>query len=94
MIDDILEAETVAQMVHADDHADDHQVPVDDSGVGEPQYEVGPLFPEDLIPAIPVQEVPAQEIPWFLGVGLNHNHAQTNLKFSHSHTPIAAGLWP
>ena len=59
LIDDILEAETIAQTVHADDHVDDFQVPVnDDAGQEEPQYEVGPLFPEDPIPAVPVQEIP------------------------------------
>ena len=58
MIDDILEAEIIAHMMQPDGFVDDYQVPVDDAGLGEPQYEVGPIFPKDLIPAVPVQEVP------------------------------------
>nr|GMN22524.1 hypothetical protein TIFTF001_043531 [Ficus carica] len=61
MIDDIMEAEIVAPMMQADAFADDHQAPVDDAGLGEPQYEVGPILPEDPIPAVLLQEAPAQE---------------------------------
>ncbi|GMN24436.1 hypothetical protein TIFTF001_051379 [Ficus carica] len=45
----------------ADAFMNEHQVPVDDVGIGGPQHEVGPMFPEDPIPAMPVQEIPAQE---------------------------------
>ncbi|GMN34070.1 hypothetical protein TIFTF001_044865 [Ficus carica] len=61
MIADILEAEMVAHAMQADAYVVDHPVPADDAGLGEPQYEVGPIFPEDPIPAVPVQEVPAHE---------------------------------
>ncbi|GMN55702.1 hypothetical protein TIFTF001_024832 [Ficus carica] len=61
MIDDIMEVEIVAPMMQADAFADDHQAPVDDAGLGEPQYEVGPVFPEDPIFAVLLQEIPAQE---------------------------------
>ncbi|GMN68284.1 hypothetical protein TIFTF001_037341 [Ficus carica] len=39
MIDDIMEAEIVAPMMQADAFTDDHQAPVDDARLGEPQYE-------------------------------------------------------
>ncbi|GMN63827.1 hypothetical protein TIFTF001_032887 [Ficus carica] len=61
MIDDIIEAEIVAHAMQADAFADDHQAPVDDAGLGEPQYEVGPVFTEDPIPTVPLPEIPAQE---------------------------------
>ncbi|GMN64290.1 hypothetical protein TIFTF001_033357 [Ficus carica] len=61
MIDDIMEAEIIAHMMRAYAFADDYQVPVDDAGIGEPLFEAGPLFPEDLIPAVPLQEIPPQE---------------------------------
>ncbi|GMN66815.1 hypothetical protein TIFTF001_035913 [Ficus carica] len=61
MIADILEAEMVAHAMQADAYVVDHPVLADDAGLGEPQYEVGPIFPEDPIPAVPVQEVPAHE---------------------------------
>ncbi|GMN23733.1 hypothetical protein TIFTF001_050288 [Ficus carica] len=61
MMDDILQAEVTAQRTRADAYLDEYQVPVDDAGIGEPQYEVGPMFPEDPVPAMPVQEIPAQE---------------------------------
>ena len=56
-----LQAEVTAHMAQADTYMDEQQVPVDDAGIGGPQHEVGPIFPEDPIPAIPVQEIPAQE---------------------------------
>ncbi|GMN68770.1 hypothetical protein TIFTF001_037821 [Ficus carica] len=61
MINDIMGSEIVAHAMQADAYMDDHQVPVDDAGMGEPLYGAGPVFPEDLIPAVPLQEVPAQE---------------------------------
>ena len=62
MMDDILQAEVTAQMAQADAYVDEYQVPVDDAGIGEPQYEVCPMFPEDPIPTMPVQKIPAQEV--------------------------------
>nr|GMN26533.1 hypothetical protein TIFTF001_044011 [Ficus carica] len=56
MIDNIMEAEIVAQAVQADAVVGDHQAPVDDAGIAEPIYEPGPVLPEDPIPAIPLQE--------------------------------------
>ncbi|GMN30880.1 hypothetical protein TIFTF001_042693 [Ficus carica] len=61
MIADILEAEMVAHAIQAEDVGGDPQAPVDDAGLGEPQYEAGPIFPEDPIPAVSVQEILAQE---------------------------------
>ncbi|GMN70155.1 hypothetical protein TIFTF001_039199 [Ficus carica] len=61
MMDDILQAEVTTHMAQADAFMNEHQVPVDDVGIGGPQHEVGPMFPEDPIPAMPVQEIPAQE---------------------------------
>ncbi|GMN65555.1 hypothetical protein TIFTF001_034628 [Ficus carica] len=61
MMDDILQVEVTAHMAQADAFMNEHQVPVDDVGIGGPQHEVGPMFPEDPIPAMPVQEIPAQE---------------------------------
>ncbi|GMN31453.1 hypothetical protein TIFTF001_044580 [Ficus carica] len=39
MIADIVEAEMVAHAMQAEDVGGDHQAPVDDAGLGEPQYE-------------------------------------------------------
>ncbi|GMN30163.1 hypothetical protein TIFTF001_050649 [Ficus carica] len=61
MMDDILQAEVTAYMAQANAFMNEHQVPVDDVGIGGPQHEVGPMFSEDPIPAMPVQEIPAQE---------------------------------
>ncbi|GMN21983.1 hypothetical protein TIFTF001_040154 [Ficus carica] len=61
MVEYILDAEIVAHAMQADAYVVEPQVPVDDAGLGEPQYEVGPIFPKDPIPVIPVQEVPAHE---------------------------------
>ncbi|GMN33052.1 hypothetical protein TIFTF001_048242 [Ficus carica] len=60
-IEYILDAEIVTHAMQADAYVVEPQVPVDDAGLREPQYEVGPIFPEDPIPAVPVHEVPAQE---------------------------------
>ncbi|GMN51161.1 hypothetical protein TIFTF001_020311 [Ficus carica] len=57
MIDDIMDVEVIAHAMQADAYVDDHQVPVDDAGIGEPLFEAGPVFPEDPIPAVPLQEV-------------------------------------
>ena len=62
MIGDILEAEMVAHIVQADAFVAEPQVPVDDAGMGEPFYGAGPLFPEDPIPAVPLQEIPPPEV--------------------------------
>ncbi|GMN65134.1 hypothetical protein TIFTF001_034213 [Ficus carica] len=56
MIDDIMEVEIITHMKQAD-----YQVPVDDAGIPKPLFEAGPLFPEDPIPAVPLQEIPPQE---------------------------------
>ncbi|GMN26410.1 hypothetical protein TIFTF001_050415 [Ficus carica] len=61
MMDDILQAEVTAHMAQADAFMNEHQVPVDDVGIGGPQHEVGPMFSEDPIPVMPVQEILAQE---------------------------------
>ncbi|GMN68211.1 hypothetical protein TIFTF001_037288 [Ficus carica] len=61
MVEYILDAEIVAHAMQADAYVVEPQVPVNDAGLEEPQYEVGPIFPEDPMPVIPVQEVPAQE---------------------------------
>ncbi|GMN34207.1 hypothetical protein TIFTF001_044879 [Ficus carica] len=53
MMDDILQAEVTAHMAQADAFMNEHQVPVDDVGIGGPQHEVGPMFFEDPIPAMP-----------------------------------------
>ncbi|GMN33581.1 hypothetical protein TIFTF001_044814, partial [Ficus carica] len=61
MIEDILRAE-----IHADAEppaavGGDYQAPVDDAGIAEPVYEVGPVPLEEPIPAVPEQAVPAHE---------------------------------
>ncbi|GMN33957.1 hypothetical protein TIFTF001_041974 [Ficus carica] len=61
IIDDIMEAEIVAHAMQADAYMDDHQVPVDDVGMREPLFEARPVFPEDPIPVVPLQEVLAPE---------------------------------
>ncbi|GMN31466.1 hypothetical protein TIFTF001_041600 [Ficus carica] len=61
MIDDIMEAEIIAPMMQADAFMDDYQVPVDDAGIGEPLLKAGPVFLEDPIPTVPLQEIPPQE---------------------------------
>lgn len=68
MIDDIMEAEIIAHMLQADALVNDYLVPVDDAGLGEPLFEEGPLFPEDPIPAVPLQEIPPQEAKAGLGI--------------------------
>ncbi|GMN47188.1 hypothetical protein TIFTF001_016374 [Ficus carica] len=62
MIDYIMDAEIVAHAMQADAYVVEPQVPVDDAGIGEPMFEAGPAFLEDLIPAVPLQEVPAPEV--------------------------------
>ncbi|GMN64587.1 hypothetical protein TIFTF001_033655 [Ficus carica] len=57
MIDDIMKAEIVIHAMQADAFEEDHQAPVDDAGIGEPQYEVGPVLPEDPIPVVPLQKM-------------------------------------
>ena len=61
MIDNIMEAEIITHMMQADAFVDDYQVPIDDAGIEEPLFKAGPLFPKDLIPAVPLQEIPPQE---------------------------------
>ena len=61
MIGDILEAEMVAYIVQADVFPDVPPASADDIGMGEHFYEAGPLFPEDPIPAVPLQEIPPHE---------------------------------
>ena len=61
MINDILGAEAVVHAMQANDLAGDHQAPVDDAEMGGPIYEAGPVIPEDLVPVVPLQEVPPQE---------------------------------
>ena len=67
MIDSILEAKIIAHMAQADAYMDQYQVPVDDAGQGDPMYEPGPMFPEDQIPAVPEQEIPAAEAEGHMG---------------------------
>ncbi|GMN30505.1 hypothetical protein TIFTF001_048022 [Ficus carica] len=62
MIDNIMEAEILAQAVQADAVVGDHQAPADDAGIAELIYEPGPVLPEDPIPAIPLQEILDQEV--------------------------------
>ncbi|GMN48236.1 hypothetical protein TIFTF001_017415 [Ficus carica] len=62
MIDAIMEAEIIAYMLQAIAPDDDYLlVPVDDAGIGEPVFQGGPILLEDLIPAVPLQEIPPQE---------------------------------
>ena len=62
MINDIMEAKLIAHMLQADALVDDYrQEPVDDAGIPESPFHGGPLLPEDLIPAVPLQEIPPQE---------------------------------
>lgn len=61
MIADIIEAEMVGHAMQAEAYVADHPVPVDDAGIAEQMFEVGPIFPEVPIPAVLVQEVPAHE---------------------------------
>ncbi|GMN26715.1 hypothetical protein TIFTF001_044033 [Ficus carica] len=61
MVDSIIGAEVAAQAVQADAVDGDHQAPVGDAGMPEPIYEPGPVLPEDPIPVVPLQEIPAQE---------------------------------
>ncbi|GMN21409.1 hypothetical protein TIFTF001_047274 [Ficus carica] len=61
MVDSIIGAEFAAQAVQANVVDGDHQAPVDDAGLPELIHEPGPLFPEDPIPAVPLQEIPAHE---------------------------------
>ncbi|GMN65395.1 hypothetical protein TIFTF001_034471 [Ficus carica] len=67
MINDIMEAKIIAHMMQADAIMDDYQVPVNDAGIGEPLFEADPVFPDDPIPTIPLQEVPAQEVEFEIG---------------------------
>ncbi|GMN46163.1 hypothetical protein TIFTF001_015342 [Ficus carica] len=62
MIDFIMDAEIVSHAMQADAYVVEPQIPVDDAGIGEPMFEAGPAFPEDPIPAAPLQEVPAPEV--------------------------------
>ncbi|GMN25634.1 hypothetical protein TIFTF001_043914 [Ficus carica] len=61
MIEDILQAEVRADTEQTGAAEGDHQAPVDDAGIGEPLHEVGPAPPEEPIPVVPEQEVPAHE---------------------------------
>ena len=60
MVGDILEAEMVAHIIQADVFPDVPPAPADDAGLGEHFYEAGPLFPEEPIPAVPLQEIPPE----------------------------------
>ncbi|GMN19492.1 hypothetical protein TIFTF001_039834 [Ficus carica] len=62
MIHDIMEAEIMAHMMQVADLEDDYAVPVDDSGIAEPLFHGGLVLPEDLIPAMPLQVIPPQEV--------------------------------
>ncbi|GMN26983.1 hypothetical protein TIFTF001_044062 [Ficus carica] len=61
MIEEILRAEVRADTEPTGPAEGDHQAPMDDAGIGEPLYEVGPAPPDEPIPAVPEQEVPAHE---------------------------------
>ncbi|GMN72723.1 hypothetical protein TIFTF001_054783 [Ficus carica] len=58
MINTIMEAEIIAHMMQAAAPEDDHVIPVDDAGIGEPLSQGGLILPEDYIPAMPLQEIP------------------------------------
>ncbi|GMN48242.1 hypothetical protein TIFTF001_017410 [Ficus carica] len=76
MIDAIMEAEVIAYMVQAQEVApvDDYMVePVDDTGIAEPLFQGGPVWPEDPIPAIPLQKIPLEEA----GVDANDNEVDS-----------------
>ncbi|GMN46362.1 hypothetical protein TIFTF001_015547 [Ficus carica] len=76
MIDAIMEAEVIAYMVQAQAVApvDDNIVePINDAGIAEPLFQGGPVWPEDPIPAIPLQEIPLEEA----GVDANDNEVDS-----------------
>ncbi|GMN69216.1 hypothetical protein TIFTF001_038267 [Ficus carica] len=76
MIDAIMEAEVIAYMVQAQAAApvDDYMVePVDDAGIAKPLFQGGPVWPEDPIPTIPLQEIPLEEA----GVNANDNEVDS-----------------
>ncbi|GMN28563.1 hypothetical protein TIFTF001_049461 [Ficus carica] len=60
MVEYIMDAKVVAHAMQADAYVVELQVPVDDAGIGEPIFEVGPVFLEDPIPAVPLQKVPPE----------------------------------
>ena len=62
MIELIMDAEIVAHYWEADAYIEvPDQAPADDAGMGEHLHDIGPVFPEDPIPAEPVQVVPHEE---------------------------------
>ncbi|GMN18861.1 hypothetical protein TIFTF001_045084 [Ficus carica] len=63
MIDAIMKAEIIAYMVQEANPVDVYHVdPVDDAGIPEPVLEEVPIMPEDPIPAVPLQQIPPQEV--------------------------------
>ena len=57
-----MDAEIVAQYWQADAYLEvPEQAPVDDAGMGEHLHDIGPVFPEDPIPAEPIQAIPHEE---------------------------------
>ncbi|GMN70175.1 hypothetical protein TIFTF001_039217 [Ficus carica] len=61
MIEAIMEAEILAQLMQAAAPQDDHAIPADDVGLEEPMVQGDPFLPENPIPAVPLQEIPPQE---------------------------------
>ena len=61
LIANILRVEVVHHTIFDDEAEGAPQAPADDVGLGGPQHDIGPAPPEDPIPAVPVQEVPAHE---------------------------------
>nr|GMN29716.1 hypothetical protein TIFTF001_046371 [Ficus carica]GMN29748.1 hypothetical protein TIFTF001_046373 [Ficus carica] len=62
MINDILDTELAAHVIQADAMINDQgQEPVDNAGIKESHFQLGPELQEDPIPVVPLQEIPPQE---------------------------------
>ena len=76
MIEQIMDAEIVANYMQADAYLDlPEQAPVDDAGMGEHLHDIGPVFPEDPIAAEPVQQIPPEEAVPDIGDD-DHDHPE------------------
>ncbi|GMN51973.1 hypothetical protein TIFTF001_021110 [Ficus carica] len=76
MIDAIMEAEVISYMVQAQAVApvDNYMVEhVDDAGIAEPLFQRGPVWHEDPITAIPLQDIPPEEA----GVDVDDNEVDS-----------------
>ena len=77
MIESIMDAEVVSHYWEADAYIDvPEQAPVDDAGMGEYIHENGPVFPQDPIPAEPVQAIPHEEEDQVVPVWGEDDHVQ------------------